>query len=38
MAHKGDRDHQQPETAAEEVLREIQEARPRDAESEEGEK
>ncbi|WP_399893777.1 hypothetical protein ACGH7X_36075 [Streptomyces sp. BBFR51] len=37
MSHKGDRDHQRPETAVEEVLREIEEAKPRDAESEEGE-
>ncbi|MFJ8807200.1 hypothetical protein [Streptomyces sp. NPDC102490] len=36
MSQDGERDHQQPETAIEEVLREIEEARPRDAESDEG--
>ncbi|MFE9175926.1 hypothetical protein ACFYN5_06695 [Streptomyces sp. NPDC007126] len=37
MSHNGEHDHKQPETAVEEVLREIEEARPRDAESDEGE-
>jgi hypothetical protein len=37
VSQNGDRDQQQPETAIEEVLREIEEARPRDAESGEGE-
>ncbi|MFG2679832.1 hypothetical protein [Streptomyces sp. NPDC048392] len=37
MSHEGDHDHKQPETAIEEVLREIEEARPRDAESGQGE-
>ncbi|MEU1874501.1 hypothetical protein RKD37_000916 [Streptomyces ambofaciens] len=36
MSRNGEHDHQQPETAIEEVLREIEEARPRDAESDEG--
>ncbi|MEU1050519.1 hypothetical protein ABZ400_36060 [Streptomyces sp. NPDC005897] len=36
MSQNGEHDHQQPETAIEEVLREIEEARPRDAESDEG--
>ncbi|MFE1028955.1 hypothetical protein ACFW5I_31045 [Streptomyces sp. NPDC058818] len=36
MSQNDDRDHKQPETAIEEVLREIEEARPRDAESDEG--
>jgi hypothetical protein len=36
VSQDGERDHQQPETAIEEVLREIEEARPRDAESDEG--
>ncbi|MFJ8543962.1 hypothetical protein ACIRFH_18415 [Streptomyces sp. NPDC093586] len=33
MSHDGDRDHQQPETAIEEVMREIEEAETRDPES-----
>ncbi|WP_077797187.1 hypothetical protein [Streptomyces sp. JHA26] len=33
MSHGGDGDHQQPETAIEEVMREIEEAENRDAES-----
>ncbi|CAM5639586.1 putative protein OS=Streptomyces tendae OX=1932 GN=GUR47_04650 PE=4 SV=1 [Streptomyces tendae] len=37
MSHNGEHDHKQPETAIEEVLREIEETRPRDAESDEGE-
>ncbi|CAL9664336.1 hypothetical protein [Streptomyces sp. enrichment culture] len=37
MSKDGDHQHRQPETAVEEVLREIEEARPRDAESDEGE-
>jgi hypothetical protein len=36
VSRNGEHDHQQPETAIEEVLREIEEARPRDAESDEG--
>jgi hypothetical protein len=36
VSRNGDSDHKQPETAIEEVLREIEEARPRDAEAEEG--
>ncbi|MBQ0889279.1 hypothetical protein KBZ94_30915 [Streptomyces sp. RM72] len=36
MSRNGEHDHKQPETAIEEVLREIEEARPRDAESDEG--
>ncbi|WP_159330546.1 hypothetical protein [Streptomyces tendae] len=36
MSQDGEHDHEQPETAIEEVLREIEEARPRDAESDEG--
>ena len=36
MSQNGEHDHQQPETAIDEVLREIEEARPRDAESHEG--
>ncbi|MFD8537054.1 hypothetical protein [Streptomyces rubrogriseus] len=38
MSQDGEHDHKQPETAVEEVLREIEEARPRDAESDEGER
>ncbi|MFE1585462.1 hypothetical protein [Streptomyces sp. NPDC059402] len=37
MSQNGEHDHKQPETAIDEVLREIEEARPRDAESHEGE-
>ncbi|EHN78269.1 hypothetical protein ACWDF1_02855 [Streptomyces coelicoflavus] len=37
MSRNGEHDHKQPETAVEEVLREIAESRPRDAESDEGE-
>ncbi|MBU6531285.1 hypothetical protein [Streptomyces mayonensis] len=37
MSKDGDHQHRQPETAVEEVLREIEEARPRDAESDQGE-
>ena len=37
MSRNGEHDHKQPETAVEEVLREIEEDRPRDAESDEGE-
>ncbi|MGW8063810.1 hypothetical protein ACVV2G_16425 [Streptomyces ziwulingensis] len=33
MSQNGDHAHEQPETAVEEVLREIRDARPRDAES-----
>ncbi|GHI98888.1 MULTISPECIES: hypothetical protein [Streptomyces] len=36
MSKDGEHQHEQPETAVEEVLREIEEARPRDAESERG--
>ncbi|KFG71773.1 hypothetical protein [Streptomyces mutabilis] len=36
MSRNGDSDHKQPETAIEQVLREIEEARPRDTEAEEG--
>ncbi|MFH8240677.1 hypothetical protein [Streptomyces sp. NPDC018321] len=36
MSRNGDSDHNEPETAIDEVLREIEEARPRDAESDEG--
>ncbi|AOW90494.1 MULTISPECIES: hypothetical protein [Streptomyces] len=36
MSRDGEHQHEQPETAVEEVLREIEEARPRDAESERG--
>ncbi|MFB6549509.1 MULTISPECIES: hypothetical protein [unclassified Streptomyces] len=36
MSQDGDRSDKQPETAIEEVLREIKESRPRDAESDEG--
>ncbi|MFE1045955.1 hypothetical protein ACFW5S_08865 [Streptomyces olivaceus] len=36
MSKDGEHQHKQPETAVEEVLREIEEARPRDAESERG--
>ncbi|MER7056477.1 MULTISPECIES: hypothetical protein [unclassified Streptomyces] len=36
MSEDGDRTDQQPETAIDEVLREIRESRPRDAESDEG--
>ncbi|MDA4887614.1 hypothetical protein PFZ55_12020 [Streptomyces sp. MS2A] len=37
MSENGEHDHKEPETAIEEVLREIGEARPRDAESDQGE-
>ncbi|MFC8570380.1 hypothetical protein ACFUIW_31965 [Streptomyces sp. NPDC057245] len=37
MSKDGDHQHRQPETAVEEVLRELEEARPRDAESDQGE-
>ncbi|AKZ59815.1 hypothetical protein SAM23877_6770 [Streptomyces ambofaciens ATCC 23877] len=33
MSHNRDHAHEQPETAVEEVLREIRDGRPRDAES-----
>ncbi|AQS66075.1 hypothetical protein [Streptomyces pactum] len=33
MSQENNRDHKQPETAIDKVLREIEEARPRDAES-----
>ncbi|XKK61825.1 hypothetical protein HFP71_02760 [Streptomyces sp. ARC32] len=36
MSRNGEHDRKQPETAVEEVLREIEESRPRDAESDEG--
>ena len=36
MSKDGDHQHRQPETAVEEMLREIEEARPRDAESDQG--
>ncbi|WP_217143456.1 hypothetical protein [Streptomyces sp. AC627_RSS907] len=36
MSQHGDHAHEQPETAIEEVMREIKEAKPRDAESDEG--
>jgi hypothetical protein len=36
VSRNGDADHKSPETAIEEVLHEIAEARPRDAESDEG--
>ncbi|MEU3897363.1 MULTISPECIES: hypothetical protein [unclassified Streptomyces] len=36
MSRNGDSDHNEPETAIDEVLREIEEVRPRDAESDEG--
>ncbi|MFC8867479.1 hypothetical protein ACFUAC_07485 [Streptomyces sp. NPDC057148] len=36
MSRNGDSDRNEPETAIDEVLREIEEARPRDAESDEG--
>ncbi|MFE0809171.1 hypothetical protein ACFW34_17070 [Streptomyces sp. NPDC058848] len=36
MSRNGDSDHNEPETAIDEVLREIEQARPRDAESDEG--
>ncbi|MGW5087218.1 hypothetical protein [Streptomyces coelicoflavus] len=36
MSRNGEHDRKQPETAIEEVLREIEESRPRDAESDEG--
>ncbi|MFH8977878.1 hypothetical protein [Streptomyces sp. NPDC017890] len=36
MSQDGDRTHEQPETAIEEVLREIKESKPRDAQSDEG--
>ncbi|MER6166940.1 hypothetical protein [Streptomyces violaceorubidus] len=36
MSQHGEHDREQPETAVEEVLREIEEARPRDAESDRG--
>ncbi|MGC9496052.1 hypothetical protein [Streptomyces sp. WG7] len=35
MSQDDERTHEQPETAIEEVLREIKESRPRDAESDE---
>ncbi|MFE5261036.1 hypothetical protein [Streptomyces coelicoflavus] len=35
MSRNGEHDPKQPETAVEEVLREIEESRPRDAESDE---
>ncbi|MCC8337484.1 hypothetical protein LMJ38_16265 [Streptomyces sp. R1] len=38
MSENGEHDHKEPETAIEEVLREIGEARPRDAESDQGER
>jgi hypothetical protein len=37
VSQNGEHDHKRPETAIDEVLREIEEARPRDAESHEGE-
>ncbi|MDG9727497.1 MULTISPECIES: hypothetical protein [unclassified Streptomyces] len=36
MSEDGDRTDKRPETAIDEVLREIKESRPRDAESDEG--
>ncbi|KOU03522.1 MULTISPECIES: hypothetical protein [Streptomyces] len=36
MSRNGEHDDKKPETAVEEVLREIEEARPRDAESGQG--
>ncbi|MFI8946286.1 hypothetical protein ACIGO6_07180 [Streptomyces sp. NPDC053750] len=36
MSRNGDRTDKQPETALEEVLNEIKESRPRDAEADEG--
>ncbi|MFE2332548.1 hypothetical protein [Streptomyces coelicoflavus] len=36
MSRNGEHDRKQPETAVEEVLREIEDSRPRDAESDEG--
>ncbi|MGW5784491.1 hypothetical protein ACWEWK_10910 [Streptomyces sp. NPDC003757] len=35
MSRNGEHDHEQPRTALEEVLREVENARPRDAESDE---
>ncbi|WP_031046588.1 hypothetical protein [Streptomyces sp. NRRL F-5650] len=36
MSRNGEHDHKEPGTAVEEVLRETEEARPRDAESDQG--